>query len=905
MSDAFKQEIKSEGMANNGASSVPPLEFPSESPKVAVKSETKMAPKQEERFKSSGERFSNDNVDAVIKEGDIQPQEEDIDMDEVENYFSTLEDDVEDTKTLQTELKNAYGGDNNIISYNPNNQAATLIQQVNKVYQQSEIGKQEVEKREMIYQDAIMNNTKDLMNMGDQIIQTNNNMVSVNNDLQTTKVNMQNDMLLLQQNMLKQMQEMMEQFTKSFEQKLSIIEGRISTKYDNEDAQRLQAQILNQNKRVDEIVEQKVNQQDLEKIQDNLRSNILDTKDLESKIARVNLHSIKGKDIEPLEKGLDNNTAQIESLNEKTKKYTTNLIKLETKFNKLNQRISSTESELQKSLKKNDNVSNNLDNTIKALTNDCNKRFTELKNESTHFQLLNTTTKNEMDTAITKLQKQIQEFLTNQSKYENTLHNLENKISYYYDENKTKKLEETRSKLNKLEQEYTHVINSFNKIMNQPGTKEYNELIEDLEKLRESVYKQPRIADLQTEYKNIFARNKRCKALFNVDVDGDGRFFLHPRNDTAAAHINALIKEHYLGKVPDLDKSLGEITNPNSFFNNSFAGNSTMERQFSEINKKLSEGEKRSDKRYNVFKEDISKIKHSFNNKIDDIQADISKIKKEEFETEASSSSDEIIQNSDKDEWETVNSDDELPFIPPSSSKIRPLPWLKPSSESKPQKPTYKPLVIPGCSSSHLHQEKQENYKFNKYFKDKKDEEDYFERFFNRKNKQNENLLDYKKRIKELMDEVNDEAQLDERAFVYNRYSKNKRTYDPNKMCVVPFRPDDFRDRQAVEITQLESFRKLFNRGPPKYTTKDKGYDYLRDLHSYLQAYFPQIQEEQAKEAILYGCPQEINKWYDTTFKNHFDIDENWGESITWNKLNNFIYFFEQEFCERSIEEQE
>jgi len=303
MTVAFKSEIKSEGMTNNGESSASPItEFPAESKIVTpTNTQVEIESKMEDRFISSEERFRNVDDQVVKTEGVQQPQPNDEEMSEVERYFSTVEEDIEDNKTLETENKNAYGGNNNIISYNPNNQAATLLQEMNKVYQQSELDKQAAEQREMVYQDAIINNTKDLINMGEQINQTNNDMVMVNNDLQTTKTAVQNDMLQMQSAMMKQMQFMMEQFTKTFEEKLAIIETKLNDKYDNVDAQTPQAQILNQNKQVEVINQDKVNQHDLEKVQNSLRTNILDTKDLESKIARLNIHSVKSKDIQPLE----------------------------------------------------------------------------------------------------------------------------------------------------------------------------------------------------------------------------------------------------------------------------------------------------------------------------------------------------------------------------------------------------------------------------------------------------------------------------------------------------------------------------------------------------------------------------------------------------------------------------
>ncbi|ORX52655.1 hypothetical protein BCR36DRAFT_285918, partial [Piromyces finnis] len=57
-------------------------------------------------------------------------------MSGVNDYLEKLSDDIEDIKTLETEIKNTYGGNNQILDYNPENNGATLLASMDNMYKE-------------------------------------------------------------------------------------------------------------------------------------------------------------------------------------------------------------------------------------------------------------------------------------------------------------------------------------------------------------------------------------------------------------------------------------------------------------------------------------------------------------------------------------------------------------------------------------------------------------------------------------------------------------------------------------------------------------------------------------------------------------------------------------------------
>ncbi|ORX48721.1 hypothetical protein BCR36DRAFT_413125 [Piromyces finnis] len=81
--------------------------------------------------------------------------------------------------------------------------------------------------------------------------------------------------------------------------------------------------------------------------------------------------------------------------------------------------------------------------------------------------------------------------------------------------------------------------------------------------------------------------------------------------------------------------------------------------------------------------------------------------------------------------------------------------------------------------------------------------------------------------------------------------NKHPRVYNPNINNTISFRSEDFKELSALKLQNNQGFRSVFHEAPPMFTSKDSGYEYLRDLRAYLQAYTPKVKELQIRDVII------------------------------------------------------
>ncbi|ORX44054.1 hypothetical protein BCR36DRAFT_373535 [Piromyces finnis] len=211
------------------------------------------------------------------------------------------------------------------------------------------------------------------------------------------------------------------------------------------------------------------------------------------------------------------------------------------------------------------------------------------------------------------------------------------------------------------------------------------------------------------------------------------------------------------------------------------------------------------------------------------------------------------------------------------------------------------------ASSSHSSNNKDDlTTKFNAGFRSEEAKQNYFDVKFHRTKVYNIPEEENRKKFKKLMQETKPDFSSGSKSEQYYHYKTHPRIYNSKVKPVVPFRPVEFQDL-PLEIQQnVSGFRTLFNIPAPRYKNKHSGYEFLSSLKAYLQAYCPRINEMQICDAIIARGGKEVKQWFENTYKTKIDNkDLAWNESTTWQKLNNFIYQFENEFCELSLQEQE
>jgi len=158
-----------------------------------------------------------------------------------------------------------------------------------------------------------------------------------------------------------------------------------------------------------------------------------------------------------------------------------------------------------------------------------------------------------------KVNKQIETLLINQTKYEETLQSLDIQLENLRAQ-RTPPIDynNLKVKADKLE-EYNRIIERIYKIKEEISIPQYSKLINELQDLRVMVYKEPRIDNLQLEYKLLFKNKPKTKILFEPIVTNEGEIALQLKNEKANTFINSLINESYLSKEKDFDKSFSNI----------------------------------------------------------------------------------------------------------------------------------------------------------------------------------------------------------------------------------------------------------------------------------------------------------------------------------------------------------
>jgi len=197
---------------------------------------------------------------------------------------------------------------------------------------------------------------------------------------------------------------------------------------------------------------------------------------------------------------------------------------------------------------------------------------------------------------------------------------------------------------------------------------------------------------------------------------------------------------------------------------------------------------------------------------------------------------------------------------------------------------------------------------FNNNFSSKEEKEDYFDNLFGRNKPGNLTIDELEEKYNELMEETYPDLENGTKEQQLYYYKRHPRNYGSSRQPTIIFGPGN-PDEEALpsqEEGENFAFRSIFCNRPPVYTTKEEGYDFLRDIRGYLEDYYPRANEKQVKDALLSQVPKEIQTWYKKDFLEKFDLkDIQWNQTPTWRKLNNLVYHFEKEFCEFSISQQE
>jgi len=281
----------------------------------------------------------------------------------------------------------------------------------------------------------------------------------------------------------------------------------------------------------------------------------LNITDIQDKITNRKINSLKNEHFTTLEAGLDNNTLSIEKLNEQGNEFKNKLITLEKQITKLNEDIETNNLELKSNLTK--DIESNLKNKVTALKNDCTRKFREIKLSQT--PKTNDILRKNIEDLTNKVNKQIETLLINQTKYEETLQSLDIQLENLRAQ-RTPPIDynNLKVKADKLE-EYNRIIERIYKIKEEISIPQYSKLINELQDLRVMVYKEPRIDNLQLEYKLLFKNKPKTKILFEPIVTNEGEIALQLKNEKANTFINSLINESYLSKEKDFDKSFSNI----------------------------------------------------------------------------------------------------------------------------------------------------------------------------------------------------------------------------------------------------------------------------------------------------------------------------------------------------------
>ncbi|ORX73522.1 hypothetical protein BCR32DRAFT_249874 [Anaeromyces robustus] len=143
---------------------------------------------------------------------------------------------------------------------------------------------------------------------------------------------------------------------------------------------------------------------------------------------------------------------------------------------------------------------------------------------------------------------------------------------------------------------------------------------------------------------------------------------------------------------------------------------------------------------------------------------------------------------------------------------------------------------------------------FDENFKNEDEKYHYFDTIFQRKKTKNLSAKEFQERITNLGKEILPDPSKGSKNQQFYYYYNNQKQFDPNRTPTIPFLPEEFGEEveeTALQKKSKETFGKIFQSKPPKYTSIDEGYDFLRNLKKYIQDFCPGLSETNIRDAIL------------------------------------------------------
>ncbi|ORX51829.1 hypothetical protein BCR36DRAFT_369737 [Piromyces finnis] len=476
-------------------------------------------------------------------------------MSGVNDYLEKLSDDIDNKKTLETEIKNSYGGNNQIFNYSPDNNGATLLSSMDNMYKELKT--------------ETNNNKEDMQNM----------MKNFMEQIQTQFMNLTATLNATLQTSITEQNKRLEQ-----------LDTKIANKADSFQVQNL-ANVIDLNT---------VKPGDLD----------LAVNEVREELQQSQLNSAKSQDLLPLENGLTQQQNSIENTNQEVIQLTNKLTNLEKDFRNITQQAVENNAYT-------DNlttvIKNEMAEKLQATRVDSKEAIQKLQDQLIAAHHMNGKTEENFVKNIQQFKETLEEHAIIQTQIQERIKSLET------EQLNSEGNGEISSKITTLRNLYEDILNKYEELQTSVQHEQIKECLNELTNIKRKLNSIDHLAidNVQEEYKLLFYSNSRSKKLFKAEIDPNTlAVTITPKNEKCSRIINTLINEKYLMDTnfnyPTEEISLSNIS---KFRSRSFIGHSTLddreEEQDKRIDNKLKEQEDKFNRKIDSIKENSARASSS------------------------------------------------------------------------------------------------------------------------------------------------------------------------------------------------------------------------------------------------------------------------------------------------------